>query len=64
MDFYAGTALGSWVLSKVPLGRTETSVQKASVRGKCRRVKVSFKHIENTPCEIYGFGLEFKAKKV
>jgi hypothetical protein len=64
MDFYAGTALGSWVLSKVPLGRTETSVQKASVRGKCRRVKVSFKHMENTPCEIYGFGLEFKAKKV
>jgi hypothetical protein len=64
MDFYAGTALGSWVLSKVPLGATETSVQKASVRGKCRRVKVSFKHMENTPCEIYGFGLEFKAKKV
>jgi hypothetical protein len=64
MDFYAGTALGSWVLGKVPLGVTETSVQKASVRGKCRRVKVSFKHMENTPCEIYGFGLEFKAKKV
>lgn len=63
MHFYAGTVLGSWILGKTPLGDVVTSVQKARVRGKCRRVKVKFVHSQATPCEIFGFGLEFKQKK-
>lgn len=63
MRFYTGTVVGSWILGKTPLGEVEISVQKAAVRGKCRRVKVIFRHAENSPCELFGFGLEFKEKK-
>lgn len=61
--FYAGTTVGSWLMGKAPLGDIQSSVQKTSIRGKCRRVKVMFTHKEDSPCEFYGFGLEFKAKK-
>lgn len=61
--FYAGSVLGTWVLGTNPLGDAQLSVQKASVLGKCRRVKVRFVHSEAKPCEVYGFGLEFKLKK-
>jgi hypothetical protein len=61
--FYAGTALGTWMLGNTPLGDPKISVQKASVMGKCRRVKVKITHSEAVPCEIFGFGLEFRAKK-
>jgi len=63
MHFYAGTIVGTWVLGKTPLGDSQISVQKASITGKCRRAKVSFVHAQNTPCEIFGFGLEFREKK-
>jgi hypothetical protein len=61
--FYAGTTLGAWILGQAPLGNAQLSVQRASVNGKCRRVKVNFTHSEAVPCEIYGFGVEFKLKK-
>lgn len=64
MHFYAGTHVGYWVLSVNPLGDVQVSVQKVSLQGKCRRVKVNIKHSDNAPCEIYGFGFEFKLKKV
>lgn len=61
--FYSGTTVGTWALGQDPLGAVELSVQRASVGGKCRRARVTFTHSENVPCEIYGFGLEFKEKK-
>lgn len=63
LNFYAGTILGSWILGTGSLGTVPTSVQKAQIRGKCRRVRVRFTHSQDTPCEIFGFGLEFKEKK-
>lgn len=63
MHFYSGTTLGTWLLGYAPLGDIDLSVQRAIVRGKCRRVRVRFQHKQDTPCEIYGFGLEFKLKK-
>lgn len=62
--FYTGTVIGEWIVGTTPLGDVQLSVQRASVRGKCRRVKVVFVHSEAKPCEIYAFGLEFKQKKV
>lgn len=64
MHFYAGTHVGYWILSVNPLGDIQVSVQKMSLQGKCRRVKVNIRHSDNAPCEIYGFGFEFKLKKV
>jgi hypothetical protein len=64
IHFYAGTIVGSWVLGKNPLGDIQISVQKASIQGKCRRVKVNIQHKENAPCEIFGVGFEHKLKKV
>jgi hypothetical protein len=64
MHFYTGTVVGEWLLGTSPLGDVQLSVQRASVRGKCRRVKVIFEHTENRPCELYAYGLEFKQKKV
>lgn len=64
MHFYAGTVVGSWVLGVNPLGNVQISVQKLALQGKCRRTKVKFVHSDDSPCEIYGFGYEFKLKKV
>ena len=63
-DFYAGTyPLTNWVLNTNPLGDNQLSVLKSNIRAKCRRVRVTFQHFDGTPCEIYGFGLEFRSKK-
>ena len=63
IHFYSGTLIGTWILGKAPLGDIQISVQKAAIRGRCRRVKVIFEHKQDLPCEIFGFGLEFKEKK-
>lgn len=64
MHFYAGSRVGSWILGKNPLGDIQISVQQASIQGKCRRIRYNVQHKENTPCEIFGVGFEFKKKKV
>ena len=64
MSFYTGTDFGSWLMGQSPFGDVDLSVQKSNITGKCRRVKVSFKHQQNSPCEIYGFGLEYKIKRI
>ena len=64
MHFYSGTVLGSWILGVNPLGDVQISVQKVNLQGKCRRVRVNFRHSEDSPCEIYGFGFEYKLKKI
>lgn len=64
MYFYTGTDFGSWLMGQSAWGDVQLSVQRADVRGKSRRVKVSFLHKLNAPFEIYGFGLEYKIKRV
>lgn len=62
--FYAGTYLyTNFVSGTNPLGDNTLSVLKTNIRAKCRRVRLEFEHIDGTPCEIYGFGLEFRSKK-
>jgi hypothetical protein len=66
--YLSGALMGQWVLGTDSsgaslLGDVQLSSQKAPIRGKCRRVKISFSHEQDKPCEIYGFGLEFKLKK-
>jgi hypothetical protein len=61
--FYAGTAVGAWIVGQSVIGDAQISVQKASIMGKCRRVKVKITHNEPVPCEIFGFGLEFRLKR-
>lgn len=63
VEFRTGTTLGQWVLGVTPLGDVKLSVQKAAIRGKCRRVKVTFQHTQDADCEVFGFGLEYKLKK-
>lgn len=63
MEFYAGSVFGQWVIGKSPFGIGSISEQRASVRGKCKRAKVSFTHSDPTPCEIIGFGLEFSLNR-
>lgn len=63
-NFYAGTYLyTNFALGTNPLGDNELSVLKSNIRAKCRRVRLEFEHFDGTPCEIYGFGLEFRSKK-
>ena len=63
-NFYAGTyPLSNWILGINPLGDSTLSVLKTNIRAKCRRVQLTFEHTSGTPCEIYGFGLEFRAKR-
>jgi len=64
LHFYSGTVVGTWVLGGSPLGDPDISVQRASISGKCRRVKVQFSHSENVPCEIFAYGFEFKESKI
>lgn len=61
--FYAGTVLGTWILGVTPLGDIQISVQLAHIRGRCRRTKVRIVHSQDTPCEVFGFGIEFKERK-
>lgn len=64
MKFNAGTVFGSWILGQSVLGDVAVSVQKQSIRGKCRRVKLIFEHTQDSPCEIFGFGLEFSLRNI
>lgn len=64
IHFYNGTVFGTWLMGISPWGNQQLSVQRASVRGKCRRVKVRMEVRDGEFAEIYGFGLEFKYKKV
>lgn len=62
--FDAGTyPATAWELGSTPLGDIQLAVIKTNIRAKCRRVRVTFQHSEGSPCEIYGFGLEFRAKR-
>jgi hypothetical protein len=61
--FRGGTTFGSWELGESVFGEVSLSVSKASIRGKCRRVKLKFRTIGGHPFELFGFGLEFKLKK-
>jgi hypothetical protein len=61
--FVSGTELGVWVMGESTLGEALLSVQKAAVRGKCRRVRMRFKAGNGLPFELFGIGLEFKLKK-
>lgn len=65
-NFYAGTVpfpeVG-WEMGVAPLGDIQLSVLRSTIRAKCRRVRLTFQHTEITPCEIYGFGLEFRSKR-
>lgn len=63
-EFLRGTTFGNWIMGESPFGDTELSVQRATIRGKCRRVRVSFSIPSSTPSEIYGFALQFKLKKI
>lgn len=62
--YYTGTILGAWIMGTSAFGELTLSVQKANIRGKCRRVKVQFRGGNGQPIEIFGFGLEFKMKKI
>lgn len=63
-QFRAGTILGEWVLGVDPLGYTDMSVQMTNLQsGKCRRVQLTFEHRDDSPVEIFSFGILFKAKK-
>lgn len=63
-EFLRGTTFGTWIVGDSPFGDIELSVQRASVRGKCRRVKFSVRTSSTEPCEMYGFAFQFKLKKI
>jgi hypothetical protein len=64
INFYAGTYLTSnWTMGNNPLGDIQLGVLKTNLRAKCRRVQITFEHSEGVPCEIYGFGFEFRSKR-
>lgn len=60
---YVGTIVGSWIVGTSALGDFPTSVSKTGVRGKARRIAVTIEHSDTEPCEVYGFGFEFRAKR-
>lgn len=63
VQFYGGTAFGTWLLGYSPFGAVNVSAKVLHVHGKARRVKVAFTHSDPVACELFGFGLEFKMKK-
>jgi hypothetical protein len=63
VNFYAGSTFGSWLVGNSPFGDVNVSADKKSIQGKCTRVKIIYSHSQDGPCEIFGFGLEFKLKK-
>lgn len=60
---YVGTVIGSWIVGTSVLGDFPTSVSKTSVRAKARRISVTIQHSDTEPCEVYGFGFEFREKR-
>lgn len=63
MKDYVGTVVGSWIVGSSALGDFPTSVSKTGVRGKARRISVTIEHSDTEPCEVYGFGFEFREKR-
>lgn len=63
-EFLRGTNFGTWIMGESPFGDIALSVQRASIRGKCRRVKITVKVSSSEPCELYGFAFQFKLKKI
>lgn len=62
--FYNGTALGAWVLGQTALGNLQLSVQRTGISGsKTRRIRVTFEHTQDSNCELFGFGFEFRIKR-
>lgn len=61
-EFNEATMFGSGNFDAV-LGGQYLSVEKARIRGKCRRVKLQFVCKQGNEVELFGFGLEFKLKK-
>jgi len=64
VTYNVGTILGQWVLGEDPLGIVELLFKRVRVMGKCRRVQVDIVHDEDAPCEIFGFGIEFKPRRL
>lgn len=58
-----GSPIGDWILGITALGEIQLAVLESNVRAKCRRVRLTIEHSDASPCEIYGFGLQFRAKK-
>lgn len=63
IEFHQASVFGSWVLGEDFLGGSSIDVQKARIRGKCRRTKLQFINSQDKEVELFGFGLEFKLKK-
>jgi hypothetical protein len=61
--FEHGSTFGVWELGEDEFGEKTLSVQKARIRGKCRRAKLKFVNSQPNQVELFGFGLEFKLKK-
>jgi hypothetical protein len=61
----SGTIFGQWKFGTSPFGSSQLYGEKMAVTNtsKCRRAKVKFVHKEDKPCEIFGFGLEFRMIK-
>jgi hypothetical protein len=59
----AGTVLGSWIMGNSAFGNIESGIQKMSLSGKCRRVRLEIIHEEATPNTVLGVGFIFKSKK-
>jgi hypothetical protein len=54
----------SWTLNESLIGDVQIQDHKTAIRGKCKRTRIQFNHKEPYLCELYGFGFEFKLKKV
>lgn len=54
----------SWTLNESLIGDVQIQDHKTAIRGKCKRTRIQFNHKEPYLCELFGFGFEFKMKKV
>lgn len=55
--------LASGILGSSLLGNFPVSSYKTNVRAKARRISLTIQHYDGSPCEVYGFGLEFRQKR-
>lgn len=55
--------LATGILGTASLGSYPVSSYKTNIRAKARRVNIKFVHTDGVPCEIYGFGFEFRSKR-
>lgn len=63
MTGYGGTIFGDWVVGKSPFGDTNIVTHKIPASGKCRRVSIHMKTINQYPFKLYRMGFIYKAKK-